>query len=104
MMAWRRLMKVGIIGAGAVGTASLLSLVMRGLACEIVVLDKNVRRAQGVIADLQYGATLSSAVTLRVGDYADLVGVVLLVITAGPIEKAGGATWMRSSCCRSLVR
>jgi malate/lactate dehydrogenase len=35
-------MRVGIIGAGAVGAASLLSLVMRGPpACEIVVLDKN---------------------------------------------------------------
>jgi malate/lactate dehydrogenase len=35
-------MRVGVIGAGAVGAASLLSLVMRGLpACEIVVLDKN---------------------------------------------------------------
>jgi L-lactate dehydrogenase len=85
-------MKIGIIGAGAVGTASLLSLVMRGPACEIVVLDKNVKRAQGVVADLQYGATLSPAVTLRVGDYADLVGAVLLVITAGLNEKAGGAT------------
>jgi malate/lactate dehydrogenase len=42
-------MKVGIIGAGAVGAASLLSLVMRGPpACEIVVLDKNCARAKGV--------------------------------------------------------
>jgi L-lactate dehydrogenase len=44
-------MKVGIIGAGAVGAASLLSLVMRGPpACEIVVLDKNYARAKGVVA------------------------------------------------------
>jgi malate/lactate dehydrogenase len=42
-------MRVGIIGAGAVGAASLLSLVMRGPpACEIVVLDKNYARAKGV--------------------------------------------------------
>lgn len=85
-------MKVGIVGAGAVGTASLLSLVMRGPACEIVVLDKNIARAKGVVADLQYGATLSPAVTLRAGDYADLADAVLVVITAGLNEKAGGAT------------
>jgi len=85
-------MKVGVIGAGAVGSASLLSLVMRGLACEIVVVDRNRQRAQGVVADLQYGATLSPAVLLEAGDYPDLSDAVLVIITAGINEKAGGAT------------
>jgi L-lactate dehydrogenase len=85
-------MKVGIIGAGAVGSASLLSLVLRGLACEIVVVDRNRQRAQGVVADLQYGATLSPAVVLEAGDYADLTDAVLVIVTAGINEKAGGAT------------
>ncbi|MGO9786985.1 MAG: lactate/malate family dehydrogenase [Stellaceae bacterium] len=86
-------MKVGIVGAGAVGAASLLSLVMRGPpACEIVVLDKNNARAKGVVADLQYGATLSPAVELLAGDYPDLTDAVLVVINAGINERAGGAT------------
>lgn len=85
-------MKVGVIGAGAVGSASLLSLVMRGLACEIVVLDRNELRARGVVADLQYGATLSPAVMLAAGDYADLADARLVIVTAGINEKAGGAT------------
>jgi len=85
--------KVGIVGAGAVGSASLLALVMRGPpACEIVVVDRNQQRAKGVVADLQYGATLSPAVDLRAGDYPDLADAVLVVITAGVNEKAGGAT------------
>src|SRR3989442_14898605 len=85
-------MKLGLIGAGAVGSASLLSLVTRGAACEIVVIDRNRKRAEGVVADLQYGATLSPAVQLRAGDYPDLADAVLLIITAGINEKAGGAT------------
>jgi L-lactate dehydrogenase len=85
-------MKVGVIGAGAVGSASLLCLVMRGLACEIVVVDRNRLRAQGVVADLQYGATLSPAVVLEAGDYPELTDAVLVIITAGINEKAGGAT------------
>jgi L-lactate dehydrogenase len=86
-------MKVGIVGAGAVGAASLLSLVMRSPpACEIVVFDKNNARAKGVVADLQYGATLSPAVELRAGDYRDLADAVLVIITAGINERAGGAT------------
>jgi len=85
-------MKVAVIGAGAVGSASLLCLVMRGLACEIVVVDRNRQRAQGVVADLQYGATLSPAVVLQAGDYPELTDAVLVIITAGINEKAGGAT------------
>jgi L-lactate dehydrogenase len=85
-------MKVGIIGAGGVGSACLLSLVMRGVACQVVVLDKNQERAKGVVADLQYGATLSPAVELRAGDYTDLTDAMLVIVTAGINEKAGGAT------------
>ncbi len=85
-------MKVGIVGAGGVGSACLLSLVMRGVACQVVVLDKNHERAKGVVADLQYGATLSPAVELRAGDYADLADAVLVIVTAGINEKTGGAT------------
>src|SRR6202140_2722773 len=85
-------MKVGIVGAGGVGSACLLSLVMRGIACQVVVLDKNHERAKGVVADLQYGATLSPAVELLAGDYAELADAVLVIVTAGVNEKAGGAT------------
>jgi L-lactate dehydrogenase len=85
-------MKVGIIGAGGVGSACLLSLVMRGVACQVVVLDKNQERAKGVVADLQYGATLSPAVELRVGNYSDLADALLVIVTAGINEKTGGAT------------
>jgi L-lactate dehydrogenase len=85
-------MKVGIVGAGGVGSAALLSLVMRGVACRVVVLDKNQERAKGIVADLQYGATLSPTVELLAGDYADLADAVLVIVTAGVNEKAGGAT------------
>src|SRR6202011_6269201 len=85
-------MKVGIVGAGGVGSACLLSLVMRGIACQVIVTDKNLARAKGVVADLQYGATLPPAVELRAGDYPDLADAVLVIITAGINEKTGGAT------------
>ena len=85
-------MKVGIIGAGAVGSACLLSLVTRGSAREIVLVNRNHSRAVGVVTDLQYGAVLSPTVNLRAGDYSDLAGASLVVITAGVNEKGGGAT------------
>lgn len=85
-------MKVGIIGAGAVGSACLAAFVMRGFARQIVILDRNPAKALGLATDVQYGASLFSPVDIRAGDYADLQGASLVVITAGINEKAGGAT------------
>jgi L-lactate dehydrogenase len=85
-------MKVGIIGAGAVGSACFLSMVMRGSAREVVLVNRDRKRAQGVVTDVQYGAVLSPPITLRDGDYSDLEGSSVVMITAGVNEKGGGAT------------
>ena len=85
-------MKIGVIGAGAVGSACLLSSVLRGVAREIVVVNRERKRAKAVVTDLQYGAALSSVVQICDGEYSDLTGAALVMITAGMNEKAGGAT------------
>jgi L-lactate dehydrogenase len=84
--------KIGIVGAGAVGSACLISLIPLGCAREIVLVDRTPRRALGVVTDAQYGAVLSPPITLRAGDYSDLAGSALVMITVGLNEKAGGAT------------
>jgi L-lactate dehydrogenase len=85
-------MKVGIVGAGAVGSACFLSLVMRGSAREIVLVNRDRKRARGVVTDVQYGTVLSPPIAVRDGDYSDLAGSSVVMITAGVNEKAGGAT------------
>jgi L-lactate dehydrogenase len=85
-------MKVAIIGAGAVGSACLTALVMRACATEILVVDRTAERARGLVTDVQYGAALSPPVMVRAGDYSDLKGTALVMITAGVNEKTGGAT------------
>jgi L-lactate dehydrogenase len=85
-------MKVGIVGAGQVGSACLLSLVMRGCADEIVLINRDQKKARGVVTDVRYGAALLPRVDVRDGDYADLAGAAVVMITAGVNEKAGGAT------------
>jgi len=85
-------MKIGVIGAGAVGSACLLSSVLGGVAREIVVVNRERKRAKAVVTDLQYGAALSSVVQICDGEYSDLTGAALVMITAGMNEKAGGAT------------
>ena len=85
-------MKLGIVGTGAVGSACAMASVLRGAAREIILVDRTRARAKGVATDLRYGTPLSAATEIRDGDYADLAGAALVMITAGVNEKAGGAT------------
>jgi L-lactate dehydrogenase len=85
-------MKIAIIGAGAVGSACLTALVMRGCASEIIVIDRTPEKARGLVTDVQYGATLSPSVTIRAGDYSNLKSAALVIVTAGVNERTGGAT------------
>ncbi|MGB6987501.1 MAG: hypothetical protein WBD74_16135 [Candidatus Aquilonibacter sp.] len=85
-------MKVGIVGVGAVGAAVTIASVVRGVARDIVLVDKDTARANGVAADVRYGTPLSPAVDVHAGSYRDLAGASLVVLAAGINEKAGGAT------------
>jgi L-lactate dehydrogenase len=85
-------MKVGIVGAGAVGSACFLSVVMRRSAREVVLVNRDRRRAQGVVTDVQYGSVLLQPIAVRAGDYSDLAGSSVVMVTAGVNEKGGGAT------------
>ena len=70
----------------------MFAMALRGSAREIVLVNRNRAAAEGAVADLQYGSVLAPAVSLRPGDYADLRGAAVVVITAGANEKTGGAT------------
>jgi L-lactate dehydrogenase len=85
-------MKAGIVGTGAVGSACAIALVMRGCAREIVLVDRTRKRAKAVATDIRYGTPLSPVTDIRNGDYGDLAGAALVMITAGVNEKTGGAT------------
>jgi L-lactate dehydrogenase len=84
-------MKVGVVGVGAVGAATTLALIERGVCREIVLVDTNTRRAQGVALDMAYSAPLSPMVDVNCGPPQALTGAQLVIITAGVNEKTGGA-------------
>lgn len=84
--------KIGIVGVGAVGCACAMAAVNRGSARELVLVDRTAKRAEAVATDLRYGTPLTRKIAIANGDYADLAGSALVIITAGINEKAGGAT------------
>jgi len=85
-------MKIGIVGAGKVGSACALAAVVRGSARNIVIVDRTRKRAKAVATDLRYGSPLCPKTEVVDGDYEDLADAALVMITAGINEKAGGAT------------
>jgi L-lactate dehydrogenase len=85
-------MKIGIIGTGNVGCACALAATVQGSAREIVLVNRTRKTAEAVATDIRYGVPLGRKVDISDGDYRDLDGAEVVLITAGVNEKTGGAT------------
>lgn len=85
-------MKIGIVGAGAVGAATAMAVVLGGRAREMVIVNRDRAKARAIATDMRYGAPLSPLIDIADGDYEDLADAGLLVLAAGVNEKSGGAT------------
>lgn len=82
-------MKIGIIGTGNVGATAAYALVMQGIGREIVLVDVNRKRAEAEAADLLHAVPFAHALKIRAGDYADLAGSRVVIITAGVGQRPG---------------
>src|ERR1700730_1320190 len=85
-------MKIGIVGTGNVGCACAMAAVARGSAHTIVLVNRTRKPAEAVATYLRYGVPLGRKLDIFDGDYADLKGAGVVLITAGVNEKTGGAT------------
>lgn len=76
--------KIGIIGAGHVGTHVASALALSGLCGEIVLLDCDEKKAAAAAMDLADPAVfLPRPTVIRAGGYADLADAGLVVLAAG---------------------
>ena len=82
-------MKIGIIGAGMVGSAAAFALIMRGEASEIVLVDVNHARAVAEAEDIAHAIPFASPAIVRAGDYADLDGAGVVILSCGVSQKPG---------------
>ncbi|MFV0626256.1 MAG: L-lactate dehydrogenase [Alphaproteobacteria bacterium] len=82
-------MKIGIIGAGNVGSATAYTLVVRNIAQEIVLVDYNNAKAVAEANDILHATPASYATKVRAGGYEDLKDANIVVITAGSNRKPG---------------
>ena len=82
-------MKIGIIGAGAVGATAAYALVMRGVGSEIVLVDMAEKRARAEAADILHAVPFAHPLQVRAGSYADLEGARVVIVAAGVGQKPG---------------
>jgi L-lactate dehydrogenase len=65
-------------------------MVLRGVAREIVLVDINTKRAMAEAEDILHAVPFSShAMVVRQGEYSDLDGCQVVVITAGVAQRPG---------------
>jgi L-lactate dehydrogenase len=81
--------KISVIGAGFVGSTVAYTLVMKGVASEIVLVDVNLERAEGEAMDISHGAPFAKSSVIRAGSYEDTKGSDVVIITAGTNQKPG---------------
>lgn len=81
--------KITIIGAGAVGSTTAYTIMLSGLVSEIVLIDINKNKAEGDALDMNHGISFVSPVKIIAGDYSDIKGSDMVIITAGASQEPG---------------
>jgi len=84
--------RIAIIGAGNVGATCAYTLLLRGLAEEIVLVDANKDKAKGEAMDLDHAIPFTLPTRIWAGDYADCAGAAVTIITAGGAQLKPGQT------------
>jgi L-lactate dehydrogenase len=82
-------MKVGIVGTGMVGSAAGYALALRGVASEIVLVDRVPALAEAHALDIAHAVPFASASTVTSGDYDRLRNASVVIIAAGVAQRPG---------------
>ncbi|GAB4545630.1 MAG: L-lactate dehydrogenase [Anaerolineae bacterium] len=82
-------MKIGIVGSGFVGSTAAYALVMQGIGRQVVLVDINKERAQAEADDIFHAVPFAHPMQVDAGEYRDLAGSRVVIITAGVSQKPG---------------
>ncbi len=82
-------MKLGIVGAGMVGSTTAYAVALMGHVSEIVLVDRNAGLARAQADDIAHAMPFAAATQVRSGTYADLAGASVIIIAAGVSQKPG---------------
>ena len=81
--------KIAIIGAGAVGSTTAYTIMLRNLAAEVVLIDLNVQKEEGEVMDIDEGLCFVETGCVKTATFKDAADADIIVITAGVPQKPG---------------
>jgi L-lactate dehydrogenase len=81
--------KIGVVGTGLVGATAAYAFVMRGIGSELVLVDVNQARARAEADDILHAVPFAHPIRVRAGEYPELAGCQVVVISAGVNQKPG---------------
>ncbi len=81
--------KITVVGAGNVGATVVYTLMLSGLVSELVMIDINKDKAEGDAMDMNHGISFVGPVKVIAGEYSDIKGSDIVIITAGANQKQG---------------
>ena len=100
-------MKIAILGAGRVGAAVAFALVLRNLAREIVLVGRDLKKAQGEAADLHHAAALLGGTRVSAASVDEAAGcdIIILAASAPDTNNSSRLTHMASNAalCDELI-
>jgi L-lactate dehydrogenase len=78
-----RVPRIAIVGAGFVGSTTAYAPMMSGMVAEMVLIDRDPRRAEGHVNDLRDAEVFSHTTRIFAGDFSDCCSADVTIITAG---------------------
>src|SRR6056297_1166428 len=82
-------MKIGMIGAGKVGSTTLYAILEKGIASELVLIDINEDLASGEAMDLMHSTPFYRRTKVYAGGFDQLENSDIVIISAGSAQKSG---------------
>ncbi len=82
-------MKVGIVGAGMVGSSAAFSIALMGHASSIVLVDANEALALAQAQDISHAVPFASSSRVASGSFDDLKDARIVILAAGASQRPG---------------
>jgi L-lactate dehydrogenase len=81
--------RVAIVGVGNVGATTAYALLLSGLAPDIVLINRDRKKAEGEAEDISHAEPWSHTTLVRAGGFEDCAAAKVIVVTVGAGLRSG---------------
>lgn len=100
--------KIAVIGAGAVGSTTAYTLMLKNLASEIILIDVNEQKEQGEVLDIGDSLCFYETGAVKCANFKDAASADVIILTAGAAQKPGetrlGLVNKNKAICKSVFK